>query len=124
MIRLPVKLSLSNSFYHTTLNSFSHSNFSYSYTNSYTNFLDCVGRCRWSTNTGESLLYVKYAQNKLNTLDVEKKTLTLKDSIMLSYAGNFRDVFLYLLLAFFFYCPLHDAELISAVKGSFSLFFL
>ena len=114
MIRLPDRLSLSSSFYHPTLNSFSHSNFSYSYTNSYTNSLDCVGRCRWSTNTGESLLYVKYAQNKLNTLDVEKKTLTLKDSIMLSYAGNFRDILLY--LRFFFYCLLHDAELISAVK--------
>ncbi len=46
---------------------------------SYNRSLDRICRCRWSTNTGESLLFVKYDHYKLNILDVEKKVLTLHD---------------------------------------------
>lgn len=49
-------------------------------------------RCRWSTNIGEPLLFVKYGERELNILDVEKKTLTFKDAIPIEqkegvYAG-------------------------------------
>lgn len=43
--------------------------------------LDDLGRCRWSTNVGEDILFVKYDRVNLNMLDVEKKALTLKYSI-------------------------------------------
>ena len=42
-----------------------------------TNLWDYYARCRWSTNAGESLLFVKYNENTLNILDAEKKTFTL-----------------------------------------------
>mgnify|MGYP000914691206 FL=1 len=32
-------------------------------------------RCRWSTNSGESLLYVKHSENTLDIVDIEKKAL-------------------------------------------------
>jgi len=44
--------------------------------------LDGYGRCRWSTNTGEPLLFVKYDRrilNVLNVLDDEKKALILSN---------------------------------------------
>ena len=47
-----------------------------------TYYLDYCARCRWSTNTGEPLLFVKYDLNKLNILDAEKETLVYKDSIL------------------------------------------
>lgn len=48
----------------------------------YNLFVDTNCRCRWST-TGEPLLFVKSAHNKLNVLDVEKKALMMKDPISL-----------------------------------------
>lgn len=42
------------------------------------NILDSFGRCRWCTNAGEPILFIKYNQRYLNLLDVEKKVLTLK----------------------------------------------
>lgn len=44
---------------------------------------DAVSRCKWSTNVGEPLLFVKYDFSKLNVLDVEKHSLTLKHPICL-----------------------------------------
>ena len=72
--------------------SFSHlinfliSNFSYS---SGTYSSDYYGRCRWSINTGESLIFVKYDMNKLNIIDTEKKVLTLKQPLQVD-TSNFR----------------------------------
>ena len=54
-------------------------------------FLDIYGRCRWTTNADEPLLFVKYDINLLNILDVEKKTLTLKMAVKVTNrAGNNR----------------------------------
>ena len=41
------------------------------------------GRCRWSTNFDEPLVYIKYDQGRLNILDVETKTLILKNPVQL-----------------------------------------
>ena len=49
----------------------------------YDYFLDLYERCKWSTNTDEPLLFVKYDMRYLNILDVEKKTLALKDPIQM-----------------------------------------
>lgn len=40
-------------------------------------FADLVSseHCRWSVNSGEPQLYIKYDLNKLNIIDVEKKSL-------------------------------------------------
>lgn len=43
---------------------------------------------RWSTNAGEPFLFVKYDMNQLNILDVEKKILTMRQSIQLEKIGN------------------------------------
>lgn len=52
--------------------------------NSFDNIgLDDYNRCRWSTNFGDSLLFVKYDSHLLNILDVEKKTLMMKESLIL-----------------------------------------
>lgn len=48
------------------------------------NPLEPHGRCRWSTNSGESLLFVKSENDKLNILDAEKKVFTLKKPASLS----------------------------------------
>lgn len=45
--------------------------------------MDSHGRCRWSTSAGEPLIFVKYAKNRLNILDVEKKTLILTAPVAL-----------------------------------------
>ena len=45
--------------------------------------IDEHGRCRWSTNKGEPLLFVKYDPKKLNMLDVETGALHLKDPVLL-----------------------------------------
>lgn len=37
------------------------------------NSLDVEGRCRWSINSEEPLLFIKYDRNQLNVLDVEKR---------------------------------------------------
>ena len=49
----------------------------------YDYFLDLYERCKWSTNTDEPLLFVKYDMRYLNILAVEKKALTLKDPIQM-----------------------------------------
>lgn len=43
--------------------------------------LDPYGRCKWSTNASEPLLFVKYDCNKLNILDIEKRTPIFKNTI-------------------------------------------
>ena len=48
---------------------------------------DSYAHCRWSTNACEPLLFIKHGTRKLNILDAEKKALTLKFSIMLSYCN-------------------------------------
>ena len=45
------------------------------------NILDDYARCRWSTNSGEPMLYVKYDDKLLNIMDTEKKILILKDLV-------------------------------------------
>lgn len=50
--------------------------------------LDSYGRCRWSTNVGEPLVFVKYGETHLNILDIEKKALTLKSSVQLPGTYN------------------------------------
>lgn len=45
--------------------------------------LDAWGRCRWSTNTDEPLLFVKYYFDKLNILDSEKKGWILAKPVAL-----------------------------------------
>ena len=51
--------------------------------------VDSLGRCRWSTNPAEPLLFVKYDYRQLNILDVEKKALTLKEPVQIeSDEGN------------------------------------
>ena len=52
-------------------------------------FLDEYSRCKWSSSTGELLLFVKYDDVLLNILDVEKKTLTLTFPIALQDKSNF-----------------------------------
>ncbi len=49
--------------------------------------LDWTGRCRWSFNIGEPLLFVKFKSNKLNLLDVEKKALILRIPVELEKSG-------------------------------------
>ena len=46
------------------------------------------GRCRWSSNPDEPLLFVKYDANRLNILDIEKKALILKDPIQNESVGK------------------------------------
>ena len=45
--------------------------------------LDTYNRCRWIPNSEEPLIYVKYDNNRLNILDAQKGTLTLKKSVLL-----------------------------------------
>lgn len=47
----------------------------------FADLLDGRGRCRWSTNPGEQVLFVKHSRNQLYILDVEKQVLTLKEPI-------------------------------------------
>mgnify|MGYP001012843301 CR=1 FL=1 len=58
--------------------------------------IDNDGRSRWSTNTGEPLLFVKYDLSQLNILDVEKKALTLKHTIELGDDCSYDSLFLLL----------------------------
>ena len=53
------------------------------FTNTSLDKLDYFGRCRWSTLSGEPLLFIKYDDGKLNIIDTEKKGLILKDSVQL-----------------------------------------
>ena len=52
-------------------------------------YLDGAGRCRWSTNKGESLLYLKYNESRLNILDVEKEMFALKEPFRLGGKKEF-----------------------------------
>ena len=77
-------------------------------------FLDHLGRCRWSTSTGEPLLFVKYDGYRLNVLDVEKKLLIFKESVQLSPRGLKETMF----ISSSFSSSLHNTELIpSNLKG-------
>ena len=69
------------SFYHNFLTALK---FSYSY-NNYS-----LDGCRWSPNTEEPLLFVKYDQHRLNILDVEKKAFILKEPIQTEF-GQWED---------------------------------
>ena len=42
-----------------------------------------LNRCRWSKIPEEQLLYIKYNDNKLNILDIQKEKLILKAPILL-----------------------------------------
>lgn len=46
-------------------------------------FLDAVARCRWSINSGEPSIFIKYDWNKLNVLDLEKKAVLMQNSTQL-----------------------------------------
>ena len=50
--------------------------------------IDECGRCRWSTDLSEGILYVKYHRSQLNLLDVEKKKLIFKTSIRTEEKGK------------------------------------
>ncbi len=52
------------------------------------NLLGSNSLCRWSTNHGEPLLFVKHNNRFLNILDTEKKAFVLNNSIELDYKGN------------------------------------
>lgn len=54
----------------------------------YTYYSDGYGRCKWTTNTEEPSLFLKYSDSKLNIFDIEKKTLLLKDPIPLRSGIN------------------------------------
>ena len=42
-------------------------------------FLDPIVRCRWSTNSADPSLFIKYDKNKLNILDAEQQKLILTE---------------------------------------------
>ena len=64
--------------------------------------LDDVGRCRWSSNPDEPLLYVKHDGNLLNILDTEKKALILKSPVEIeSMCKHIRVLFLFFLFFHF-----------------------
>ena len=69
--------------------------FAYSYNYS----LDSFGRCRWSTNTDEPLLFVAYSWKQLNILDVEKKALILKSPVKIESKSKHSIFFIFLLLS-------------------------
>ena len=50
--------------------------------------LDGCARCRWSSNSDEPLLFVKYNSNQLNIFDAEKRDLSLKNPIQLDSKGK------------------------------------
>ena len=56
-------------------------------------FVDDGGRCRWSSNGSEPILYVKYDRNKLNMMDAEKKTLILANPLQLDLDGNYHEFY-------------------------------
>lgn len=54
----------------------------------FTKNIDPFGRCRWSLNVEEHILFMKWYTNRLNILDVEKKELTLKSNFELDRRGK------------------------------------
>lgn len=46
-------------------------------------FVDAWGRCKWSPNIGEPVLFIKYEMIQLNLLDCEKKSFILKEPVQL-----------------------------------------
>ena len=63
--------------------------------------LDPVGRCRWSTNPDEPLLYVKYDERLLNILDTGKKALILKSPVEIEPDGKYSRFFIFILSSSF-----------------------
>lgn len=57
-----------------------------SYSRTY--YLDDFARCKWSTNIGEPLLFIKYGHCRLLVSDVEKKTLLFNQPFGLDNIGN------------------------------------
>ena len=70
--------------------------------------LDVTGRCRWSSNPDEPLLYVKYDLSQLNILDVEKGTLILKSPVEIDSKGKASRC---LILIFLLLFPIGEREL-------------
>ena len=64
---------------------------------SYNHLLDYYSRCRWSTNPGEPLLFIKYDWNQLTILDAEKKALTIKRPIQMDSSKSDKTCFLSIL---------------------------
>ena len=86
------------------------------------NFLDYVGRCRWSTNADESLIFAKFDENKLNILDAEKKVLTLKRSVQLDNQRNFSYILFFLFCEFKFFAYDRFVSNIFRGKGRYFSF--
>ncbi len=51
--------------------------------------LDGYGRCRWSMNANDPLLFLKFGLDRLNILHIEKKAVALKYSIYLEQKGKY-----------------------------------
>ena len=62
--------------------------------------IDPWSRCRWTTNPGEPLLFLKYRECYLNILDVEKKALLLGNSVQLATICNNSFSFFFCLVSF------------------------
>lgn len=60
--------------------------------------IDGTGRCRWSTNTGEPLVFIKYDRSQLNILDIEKKALALKSPVQLESSQGHYNPFILLFI--------------------------
>lgn len=58
--------------------------------------LDDFSRCRWSTNAGEPLLFIKYSGKQLNIFDAEKRVLLMKTPIELEKQCNYGNLFMFL----------------------------
>lgn len=82
--------------------------------------LDWLGRCRWSTNSDEPLLFVKYHDNLLDILDVEKKVLTLKSSIQLDLGSKCSNSSF---TSFSFTLSRHTRAVSKILKESLAFFF-
>lgn len=50
--------------------------------------LDDAGLCRWTCNSGESILFIKYDGNQLNLFDLEKQSLLLNTALKLEKSGS------------------------------------
>ena len=65
------------------------------FSSSYDYSLDGWGRCRWSSNPDEPLLFVKYDHRRLNILDTEKKAFVLKGPVEIESIGKRSRAFLF-----------------------------
>lgn len=67
---------------------------------------DHSGRCRWSTNSGEPFLFIKYEERMLNIADTEKQVLILKDPFELERGdrGIISNYLLHFIISFMLFC--------------------